>query len=121
MRLSEKEGGLCGVALFLACSADGDPSFFGSSSVKESVTGAMADRCGGALLEISGVDCAYGVIGCIWIDGWSGIAVMAPPGTFQSKKSGETGMSFENSKGNCSASVFCLMVLWLLWALLWLV
>ena len=54
----EKEGGRAGAARFLACST-GEGAFFGSSSVSESVTGAIDVRCGGGtLLETSGVDCA---------------------------------------------------------------
>lgn len=88
----EKEGGRTGLARFLLCSL-GDGAFLGSSSVSESVTGAIAVRCGGGTArEISGVDCAYGVAWCICDDGGSGgIAVMAPTGTFQSKKPGDGG------------------------------
>lgn len=57
----EKDGGLAGAALFLACST-GEGAFLGSSSVRESVTGAIEVLCGGGtLLDTSGVDCAYGV------------------------------------------------------------
>ena len=91
----EKDGGRAGAALFLACST-GDGAFLGSSSVRDRVTGAMELLCGGrAFLETSGVDCAYGVACSICDEGGSGgIAVMAPPGIFQSRKSGDTGMSF---------------------------
>lgn len=103
----ENEGGLIGVALFLLCSL-GDGAFLGSSSVSESATGAIDVRCGGGtLLEISGVEWAYGVAWCIWLDGGSGgMAVMAPTGTFQSKKSGDCGtLSALNSNGICSISI----------------
>jgi hypothetical protein len=59
----EKEGGRIGVARFLCCSV-GEGAFCGSSSVRDRVTGAMDVRCGGTLLEISGVECAYGVACC---------------------------------------------------------
>lgn len=74
--------------------------------MRERVTGAMDARCGGTLLEISGVDCAYGVACCSWDEGGSGgIAVMAPVGIFQSK-SGEGGISLAlNSNGICSKSM----------------
>jgi hypothetical protein len=95
MRLSEKEGGRAGVIFvcFLFPS-EGDSSFFGSSSVRESVTGAMDDRGGWEFLDISGVDWAYGVNGGICKDGSGGIAVIAPVGIFQSfRKSGEMAKS----------------------------
>jgi hypothetical protein len=104
----ENEGGRTGVARFLPCSS-GEAAFLGSSSVRESVTGAIDVRCGGGtLLEISGVECAYGDACGIWDEGGSGgMAVKAPPppGTFQSRKSGDKGMSLElKSNGICSKS-----------------
>lgn len=60
MRLSEKDGGLAGVARFLTCSDGDELECLGSSSVNDSDTGAGAidGRCDGGFLEISGVDCA---------------------------------------------------------------
>lgn len=103
----EKEGGRTGVTRFRCCSL-GEGAFLGSSSVKDRVTGAIDVRCGGGtLLEISGVDWAYGVAWGIWDEGGSGgMAVMAPAGIFQSRKSGETGIPFAlKSNGICSMSI----------------
>lgn len=92
----------------MICS-EGDMDFLGSSSVSDSDTGAgaMDGRCDGGFLEISGVDCAYGVRAGMCTDGVSGgMAVIAPPGIFQSRKSGEMGRSLGlKSKGSCSASI----------------
>lgn len=100
----EKDGRRAGAARFLACST-GEGAFFGSSSVRERVTGAIEVLCGGGtLLETSGVECAYGVACGICDEGGSGgMAVMAPPpGTFQSEKSGDIGASIAlKSYGTC--------------------
>jgi len=107
MRPTENEEGLWGVARFFVCS-DGELPFLGSSSVSERVTGAMPDRGGAELLEISGVDCAYGVASAKCPEGGSGgIAVMAPADIFQSRlKSGDMRGSFGlKSNGSCSESM----------------
>ena len=56
----------------------------------------------------------------MWTGGVSGgMAVMAPPGIFQSRKSGDTGRSVLKSKGSCKASIVLVATLLLsAWAAL---